>query len=139
MSAEIVAVLVIPADRDPGRLVQPGPCASNPPAVLSGHVCAYKGHQQWQVHDDFSGGDCYMCQYPLSALPLWWDGALVPEGWTRLLYAWVPVQHRYAAPLSWFPELGAVIVAAQHAPPGLVSRVVLLARDAGGCLVEVSA
>jgi hypothetical protein len=81
--SDIVAVLVIPADKDPGRLLEPGPCDAMPPVVVSGHLCAYEGHRRWQLHSDFAGDGCYMCHYPLRALPLWWNGALCPEGWDR--------------------------------------------------------
>lgn len=136
--SEVVAVLVVTKRGGHLNLLAPGPCGARPPRVVSGHVCAYESHREWQTDED-GPRDCYMCRHPLEALPLWWDGALVPEGWDRA-----------ARCVSWNDsgchvfEIGEARLACvldgaralvRH---GKASRVVLLTRDADGRLVEVS-
>ena len=65
--SDIVAVLVVPAEGDPGGLLADGVAGSSPPYVGLGP--AYEPGRP--------GGE------PEWALPLWWDGALVPEGYDR--------------------------------------------------------
>ncbi len=76
-----------------------------------------------------------------NALPLWWDGALVPEGWDRLRRVWLAstghtplaIGHR-----SIVTRDQAEMMALDVVRLGLATRVVRLARDADDRLVEVS-
>jgi hypothetical protein len=144
VSGEIVAVLVVPAAGDPGGLLAAGPCGGVPPRVLSGHTCAYGSHQEWQTPDDLDGRDCYMCRHPLFALPLWWDGALVPEGWDRARRVYLtacrgnPRAVHYGTAEVRDPDLYELVgVADELVHADLASRVVRLAR-VDGRLVEVT-
>ena len=130
MSADIVAVLVVPAEGDPGGRLACLPWAYSPPAVAS-LVQPYctpvePVEPEWRL-GLISGSD-------LRALPLWWDGALVPEGWDRLM-------RRYSAArdeAGEWPMLDDVLATASDlVAAGLASRVVRLARVEGR-LVEVS-
>ena len=136
---ETVAVLVVPAEGDPGGLLSPGRCSAVPPVVVSGHVCVYDYHREWQPLGDFVGSDCYMCRHPVRALPLWWDGALVPEGWDRFVRAACTLAGD-DRPVSRFPALADMLRAASPSPGTaaslLASRVIRLAR-VDGRLVEV--
>jgi hypothetical protein len=136
-----VAVLVVPAPGDPGRLVWPGACGPAPAVVESGDVCAHDWHREWKPRSEQAEINCYMCRYPKQALPLWWDGALVPEGWDRACRALVSRCNELAPnPLDpeppRFPTFDDVeALAAFLVPLGLASRVVLLDRI-DGRLVE---
>jgi hypothetical protein len=119
---KIVAVLLVPADGDPGGLLAAGRCSLATPAC-----CSEYGRAGWMVG-----------LWPASAaLPLWWDGALVPEGWDRLQRE----VHREAQPLTWHmwrPRLARVLVEAETAVcVGLASRVVRLVH-LDGRLVEMA-
>jgi len=139
VNREIVAVLVVPARGDPGGLTtmrgMSADVGGSHPRVIRGDTCPH--HGEWSPPPSFRGGDCYMCRYPEEALPLWWDGALVPEGWDRLRRAIPgmadspsdPAQHGGPAYIVRMIE---VYDAAQHG----VARVVRLAR-VDGRLVEV--
>jgi hypothetical protein len=140
--SDIVAVLVVPADKDPGRLLEPGPCDAMPPVVVSGHLCAHDGHRRWQLRSDFAGDGCYMCHYPLRALPLWWNGALVAEGWDRarrvVLNSAEKLSHHEGMLCGRFhPNLSEVFRVGELAVfAGLATRVVRLTR-VDGRLVEL--
>jgi hypothetical protein len=130
VAGEIVAVLVVPAEKDPAGLLAEGRCGW-PPAV------AWTDHQpdgwHWRVGNTRKG----------HALPLWWDGALVPEGWDRARRAWfnsVAVSHDAEAVYEMFdPTLELMLPLADSlVGTGLASRVARLTRDAEGRLVEVS-
>jgi hypothetical protein len=138
--ADVVAALVV-ADAD-SPLLAPGRCGSTPAIAFSGWLCAHSGHQQWRVEDLGPLADCYMCRNGLlQALPLWWDGALVPEGWARA----VTVQWLHARSEVILAGIGLVMeptpfqveqVGLRLVSLRLASRIVLLARD-NGRLVEV--
>jgi hypothetical protein len=132
--SDIVAVLVVPAAGDPAGLLTTGRCDSVPPEVQSGHACGHAYHREWKPAGEMT--DCYMCRHPASALPLWWDGSLVPEGWDRLnraLYRHKMAGRRSAESAEYAGIYGQLLVG-----KGDASRVVLLTRDAAGRLVEVT-
>ncbi len=119
------AVLVVPAAGDPGGLLANGVLGATPPFV-------------WRhVHKD--GSTCWdpRCQRAWlatdrqHALPLWWDGALVPEGWARFVYS-EDALSPYGLPRArrtfrMWPDLDTVLASAFAAErAGLASRVVLL-------------
>lgn len=142
MSAEIVAVLVIPAEGDPGGLLAEGACQAWPPRVGSSAAHDYgswkAGAKEWTPMGwDEQGA------YDTEALPLWWDGALVPEGWDRArrsMYRAVSKLDGESEPWCLLdPGLSDVLWAAARLAAGqrLASRVVRLAR-VDGRLVEVT-
>lgn len=63
-------VAVFPAEGDPAKFRLDGRCASRPPLIR------WVGY--WKAFDS-------LIQYGRgnSALPLWWKGELVPDGWDR--------------------------------------------------------
>lgn len=127
-------VIVVPASGDPGGLLAVGRCGALPPTVYqSFHPPTWKiGHP----------GPL------LGALPLWWDGALVPEGWDRarrVLASWLESSH------NTIPALAAVCRAMGMNTPdrtltlilavglwraGPADRIVILGRSEDGRLVE---
>lgn len=125
-----VAVLVVPAKGDPGGLLAYGrrmPVGAQGPTTLTAHVSATFAARPPSV----TAWGPESALWP-SALPLWWDNALVPEGWDRL--------NRAIDKGAWttHPSVTAVLRMAEEAvSDGLASRVVVLARDASGRLVEV--
>ena len=162
---DLVAVLVAPAsDRPPDgeapglgeALLAPGRCGAMPPIMVRvdltrsviapdstlGFLFEATGESEWQV---WEYGDVWQEGYP-RALPLWWDGALVPEGWDRarrVLWespASIHPAHRGAVhaftPESGDPS-GAEWLACELVRWGLASRVFRLARRRGR-LVEVT-
>jgi hypothetical protein len=136
---QVVAVLVIPAGGDPGGLLAAGRCGGTPACVYE--CCPPRGPAEpltWTV-----GWWNVAGTHSVNALPLWWDGALVPEGWDRarrVFYAHGPAHDVESIkrgpgtnpPLSFVEE-----VAPWFVECGLASRVVRLAR-VDGRLVEVS-
>lgn len=172
---DIVAVLVVPADGDPGGLLAVGGCHATPPTAYRQAitpVCAECGSScrwssapteqsdsMWVCREEWrhngirftswdpwkSQGYSYRPAEPTEerALPLWWDGALVPEGWDRarrVFYA-NAAEHLVAEVKrgpGTNPPLHFVLHFSLHlADAGLASRVVRLAR-VDGRLVEVS-
>lgn len=128
---DIVAVLVVPAPNDPGGLLAAGACGPIPAMVsdYGGRGAAPEWHVTsivWAAH---------------VMLPLWWNGALCPEGWAQAHYALepdAPSEEWHDGPmmLLW-PSLRDVIrVAEMMVTHGLASRVIRLAR-VDGRLVEV--
>lgn len=138
---DIVGVLVVPADGDPGGLLAEGRCSAYPRFPPA---CAYwrASHQTW-----CSGGGGH---HSGAALPLWWDGALVPEGWDRarrVYLSWCTSNGRtherephfgtaQASDPDWWEMVARV--GAELVRAGLASRVVRLTRDEAGRLVEVT-
>jgi hypothetical protein len=128
--ADVVAVLVVPADGDPGGLR--GSTRLALPRCPSPVEETHAGAPPMVVLSEPP-------DYP-EALPLWWDGALVPEGWDRARRAWshapghtpLGVGHRFEVSLDQAEMVGLDLVQL-----GLASRVVRLAR-VDGRLVEVS-
>lgn len=118
-----IAVLVEPAERDPAGLLDPAPLG------LGGcPACVTEGPGGW-VH----GMRSSPTGEPRWALPLWWEGSLVPEGWDRLrrvMRAHALDQDPDAGQVRW-----AAAVAVKHAPGNACARVVLLDRI-DGRLVE---
>lgn len=109
--SDIVAVLVVPAVGDPGRLLRGGIALARPPMFVrerTDPVCSECGAvARWSSAPTEQTSSCWVCSvewrhngitltgwtnwmatsarrdgYEL-ALPLWWEGALVPEGWDR--------------------------------------------------------
>lgn len=116
--SEIVAVLAV----SDGSLLHEGPCGAKPPVV--------------SVDPDVGWGN-WWGGHP-RALPLWWNGALVPEGWdraVRVFEAWVKGE---IPNLPRSPALdNCDFMAAALVRADLASRVVRLAR-VDGRLVEVA-
>jgi hypothetical protein len=141
--SEIVAVCVVPADGDPGGLLAAGRCGSgepNPTVPVLAPACCWLTAGPYPV---WRAGNPAPWAWVVRALPLWWDGALVPEGWDRarrVFYAHGPAHDVESIkrgpgtnpPLSFVEE-----VAPWFVECGLASRVVRLAR-VDGRLVEVS-
>lgn len=76
--SDIVAVLVVPAEGDPGGLLREGRCGIIP--AIAELRPTYVDHQligpeEWTITSvRWQAG---------AALPLWWDGRLLEEGWDR--------------------------------------------------------
>lgn len=131
---QVIAVLVIPASGDPGGLTARGRCGAVNP-------CVWRFDTDWTGDED---NDSWGINPDELALPLWWDGALVPEGWDRARRVWWTIHERE----SWwigsagppYPELTQVLFLAasltRSGDPPRASRVVRLAR-VDGRLVEV--
>jgi hypothetical protein len=132
MSQDVVAVLVVPADGDPGGLLAMGKLGQRPPCVID-YGRSTDGWQPYAIPTMTTGTGTL-------ALPLWWDGALVPEGWDRARRVWfhtpgrTPLDqgHRFEVSLAQAEMVGLDLVRL-----GLASRVVRLAR-VDGRLVEVA-
>jgi hypothetical protein len=80
--SDIVAVLVVPAEGDPGGLLAAGACGSIPPLVRRWDTA----RGPWWGRHYCPEGSVVTDDY---GLPLWWDGSLVPEGWDRARRAYV--------------------------------------------------
>ena len=137
MSPEIVAVLVVPTEGDPGGLLAAGRCGAAPPEAYNVQDVRRSASARWELDRPLGTS---LWAY---ALPLWWDGALVPEGWDRArrVYGrcgWDPRGYDPDCQMGIAdPALGGALSIAE----GLVaceraSRVVRLAR-VDGRLVEV--
>lgn len=75
--SDIVAVLVVPAAGDPGGLLAVrDPWYTFPPPTVT-----WSEVRGWRIGRDVTNP--MRVVMPHWALPLWWDGALVPEGWDR--------------------------------------------------------
>ncbi len=114
-------VLVVPADGDPGGLLRCGVCATGAPATAS----LVDGVWLPALRCDEAG----------TALPLWWDGTLVPEGWDRLrrVLARLGRASTYLG-IESLSDVADVIRAAEYAvAAGLGARVVLVDADGREC------
>lgn len=126
-----VAVLVVPAEGDPGGLLAPGRCGAYAPSVFR---CSCG---RW----DHAGCASFATGTPTRALPLWWDDALVPEGWDRArrvieAQGWSARSTMPQWTWQMTPGLAGVLVLAEDmVARGLASRAVLLGR-VDGRLVE---
>jgi hypothetical protein len=129
------AVLVVPAPGDPGGLLAHGSCESWPPLVFVRRD-GWLGPTGWVVGRPVGGEQ--------RALPLWWDGALVPEGWDRAVRSLdsdqepppTPWHGQRWAPSPRYPDIGQVRWMGERlVRTGFASRVVLLDR-VDGRLVE---
>lgn len=91
MTADIAAVLIIPAPGDPLGLLAEGSCGARPPVVVQvdvadgwvadpdaplGYVLTVTGEQRWEEWD----GEPWQQLGGPRALVLAWDGEPVPEG-----------------------------------------------------------
>lgn len=155
--SDVVAVIVVPAAGDPGELLARGRLGARVPLVAkplsTAHLDAMRLHNITHPHDDpwpeeelvVLGQWHRASRDPLEdcALPVWWDGSLVAEGWDRFARRiLLPCVKRDAPPLrrsleAWdSPPLTHVI---HHAArlESRIGRVVLLTRSADGRLVEV--
>lgn len=115
---EIVAVILVPVEGDPSRVLGGARCHARPPIVY---------------FDTRDGG---WVEFPWRdnephALPVWWDGALVPEGWDR----WRRVLRGFRMSARAEPRLEDVVALANLAPTA--ARVVCLGM-VDGRLVEVT-
>lgn len=132
MSADVVAVLVVPAVGDPGRLLEKGSASHFAPAEVPRCGCG-----SWVWH----GCARLMTEPWHFALPLWWEEKLCPEGWDRarrrLLTPGGENHGLGMAAWAMLPEVGGVrTLADKLVEVGLASRVVRLAR-VDGRLVEL--
>jgi hypothetical protein len=132
--SDIVAVLVVPAPNDPGGLLAKGACGGVPAMVGWYPPDANWSRIEWMLAEDHANR---------RALPLWWNGALCPEGWDRARRAYaVGVGAVLSHPAilyaeSFDPTIGEVETMADGLCfQGLASRVVRLTR-VGGRLVEL--
>ena len=151
--SDIVAVLVVAAEGDPGGLLAPGRCGAQPPMVHRAVRELYTGTdltwERLQLGDWSTLGSVGASTE--SALPLWWDGQLVPEGWDRARRVlWtrgrhIHPAHHYVVHAIEVESLdletegastSAQWLAVELVRQGFGSRVVRLAR-ADGRLVEV--
>lgn len=130
--AEIVAVLVVPVAGDPGGLLASGrfPCW---PPMASPH--------QTPIGTTWTATVTVAPVH--AALVLWWDGALVPEGWDRARRVYYKFGYSQITevikrgpgtnpPLPFVEEVAGALVDVR-----LASRVIRLAR-VDGRLVEVT-
>jgi len=113
--ADPVAVLVVTDYY--GDLLRPGPCGSRP-------ARAYRAASgAWVDVEPLAG-------WTACALPLWWDGALVPEGWDRARRVHDRQSNAFQESLNHHLDnvlgLGRALVAL-----GFATRVVLLDRIYG--------
>lgn len=119
--ADVRGMLVVPAKGDPGGLLAEGVCNALPPlAVDMGGW--------WSAVGDVADRDWDDAEY---ALPLWWDGALVPEGWDRLrrVLARLGRASTYLG-IESLSDVADVVRAAEYAvAAGVGSRVVLVDAD----------
>lgn len=74
--SDVVAVLVVPQAGDPGSLLEPGWCGGRPPMVVDSDRHPDDGGG-WQA----ALGGRHL--FGTLALPLWWSGHLVEDGWDR--------------------------------------------------------
>jgi hypothetical protein len=121
MSAEPVAVLLVPPKHKPGPLLERGACLSAAPFVT---LCCGEWAPRWVT-----------IGLEATALPLWWDGDLVPDGWWRLWLAWTG-GGRQAGPCPLSPTLSYVRqIAREYVEEHAATRIVLL-HHVDGHLVE---
>lgn len=136
LGAVVVAVLVVPVERDPGGLLACGACGY-PPAFAAKLFEDSAWSLRWYV-----GRPQDLASFAAVALPLWWDSALVPEGWDRARrtegIGLEPLDEAWFALQDPDPELRRVdAFAVELVRAGLASRVVRLAK-VDGRLVEVT-
>lgn len=125
--ADIVAVLVVPSDGDPGGLLREGPCLARAPFVQRPGPTAH-----WLPTLTFYAS-------AEKALVLWWDGRFVPEGWLRLQLCTMlvnlndpeEVQRRAQLPerlwqTHWPTQAEALQLVEEGQRVGVVARVVCL-------------
>lgn len=107
MAEPIYAILCVPVAGDPGGLLRVGPSLQLLGPDIAVTRCAHPPRIVW--HGSRS-----------DALPLWWAGALVPEGVDRL--------HRAMLHEHWSrnPDAGAVLQMARQAEWDGLGRVVVL-------------
>lgn len=124
--ADVVAVLVVPAEGDPGGLLREGSCGPIPAMVANygSWGLAGQGPRDWYITSTVWVGAV--------ALPLWWDGALVPEGWDRARRV---ADDRFYSEMC-DPDVDCAIEYAEFVAAKTGGRVVRLAR-VDGRLVEV--
>jgi hypothetical protein len=135
VNPEIVAVLVVPAEGDPGGLLAAGVCDFGAPTASLIHTTPEPDQPGEWYSKRFVGAFTY-------ALPLWWDGALCPEGWDRARRVYSvgrrEIDDHYGTAEIMNPDWFVVSsFAEQLVRVGLASRVVRLAR-VDGRLVEVT-
>lgn len=133
MSADIVGVLVVPAEGDPGGLLRVGVLGARPP-VARRFVHRDLGVWESSVVEVTTLADPSRWPSQELALVLWWDDALVPEGWDRARR--VPILPFGGWERDPTYPLEAEMLARRLVAGGLASRVVRLAR-VDGRLVEV--
>ncbi len=120
MSSDPIAVLVVPVDGDIGGLLAVGRCGARAP-------CCTRLRSFGDEPERWAAGR--MVGYPgeIVALPLWWDGALVPEGWDRARRVLDARGDAWVGRYLFAPTLSNVIIGAQaFVYNGLAARVVLL-------------
>lgn len=141
MAGDPWGVVVVPVEGDPGGLLAPGQCGAMPPCVRYYPLRASDG--VGLLGPGWVSERRHIASYG-SALPLWWDGALVPEGWDRVRRALFAYEYRVEPePLprnGWWrldPTLDFILVAANDLlATGRAARVVLLDRTSDGSVVE---
>jgi hypothetical protein len=115
-------ILIIPASGDPYGLTSEGPAGGRMPLALRGHRCDHASHREWELADQWYR-DCYMCRHPQTALVLWWDGQLVPEGWDRFVRRLLAWAHAPDHPATRNPD--EAVVRALIIPPEMGELVVI--------------
>jgi hypothetical protein len=128
----IAAVLVVPADGDPGGLLREGPCGARPPMALPDNTGA---GWRWRPYDDAARSARIDHDPRGCALVLSWDGATVPEGCDRAVRALNAHDRDHGGPkaawMMWDTYLlGDVVNQSALIRYGLASRIVRL--DAKG-------
>ena len=139
--ADPVAVLVVPAPGDPGGLLRDGPAGARPPVAVALKLDAdrhvdMRAPLRWlawhEVPESLVAGTNEEILHALNAeraLPLWWDGALVTEGWDWARRALVEHgrTHNAAGVYCFLPlEDEVAALARRMVVDGLASRVVVL-------------
>jgi hypothetical protein len=103
------AILLVPTEAG-AALLADGACRSRPPGV---------------THDTRNGEWVDYLSRP-DALPLWWGGALVPEGWDRARRVLLPLAEAWSVLALPAPPLDMLLYAALWGAKHDICRVVLL-------------
>jgi hypothetical protein len=83
MADSIRAILLIPCDGDPHRLLATGSCGAMPPIVIQ-EIAEESPHLVWSKEWTPRDPDCFALEpWPHAALVLVWNGEIVFEGCDR--------------------------------------------------------
>lgn len=125
----MVAILAVAMQGDPAGLIAGGACGGRPPMVhrLRHVEAGYEWLLDWHEVGAVAGDTD-------SALPLWWDGKLVPAGWDQ---AWRLLRDHSGISMPYDPEdIHVNFLCEQLVRVGLAFRIARLAC-VNGRLVEI--
>lgn len=136
-------IVVVPAEGDPGGLLDDGACFSSPPMARLNRRFEPAAPRDGMVYRWMAGGREAYCAMantqnrmrPLSdgrfGLPIWWDGKLVPEGWDRLRRVAYGLHPAWIMPTIMEPDTHQALMVARFLTKTAGARVVLLDRVEG--------